>query len=91
MNRKDSKLELLKSQVEEEEGQTILDSLPEPSKNFVDQFEKSKQNLLAALEVATQTERSLGPLSRGIDEVDALGGDFECLQEHFRTVSSFFI
>jgi hypothetical protein len=75
--------------VETEEVQSILDSLPEQSRYFVEQFEKTKQNLLAALEVATQTERSIGPLSRLIDEVDALGGEFDGLSEYFQTVFRF--
>jgi hypothetical protein len=37
-------------------------------KFFVDQFAKTKENLLIALEVVTQTERTLGPISRLNDD-----------------------
>jgi hypothetical protein len=75
--------------VEKEEVQSILELFPEQSRYLVEQIEKNKQNLLAALEVATQIERSLETLYRDIDEFDVLGGKFYGLSEHFQNVFRF--
>jgi hypothetical protein len=68
--------------VKTEEVQSILELFPEQSQYLVEHIERNKQNLSPALEVATQTERSLETLYRVIVMFDVLGGKFYGLSEH---------
>jgi dynein heavy chain len=79
-------LEVLKGQVDSEEVKIVIDTLRLPSQPFAIQFEAVAAEVADALNLATETDRSLIPLSSFLEQLDSLTSDMARLCETFQPI-----